>query len=121
MMLCKWEKLPEEMRTEAVRPYYDALKKRQVSLFLKRAFDVVVSACMLLLLLPVFLVLAIAIKLDSPGPVFYRQVRLTRNGREFKILYASVTYFRLKVGDQVTVIIPADNEDATWAAVEAGL
>ena len=43
------------------------------------------------------------------------------NGREFKILYASVTYFRLKVGDQVTVIIPADNEDATWAAVEAGL
>ena len=43
------------------------------------------------------------------------------NGREFKILYASVTYFRLKVGDQVTVVIPADNEDATWAAVEAGL
>ena len=43
------------------------------------------------------------------------------SGREYKILYASVTYFRLKVGDQVTVIIPADNEDATWAAVEASL
>ena len=43
------------------------------------------------------------------------------NGKEFKILYASVTYFRLKVGDQVTVVIPADNEDATWAAVEASL
>ena len=43
------------------------------------------------------------------------------NGKEYKILYASVTYFRLKVGDQVTVVIPADNDDATWAAVEASL
>ena len=43
------------------------------------------------------------------------------NGKEYKILYASVTYFRIKVGDQVTVIIPADNPDATWAAVEASL
>ncbi len=43
------------------------------------------------------------------------------NGKEYKILYASITYFRLKVGDQVTVIIPADNEDASWAAVEASL
>ena len=43
------------------------------------------------------------------------------NGKEYKILYASVTYFRLKVGDQVTVVIPADNADATWAAVEASL
>lgn len=43
------------------------------------------------------------------------------NGKEYKILYASVTYFRLKVGDQVSVVIPADNSDATWAAVEASL
>lgn len=43
------------------------------------------------------------------------------NGKEYKILYASFTYFRLKVGDQVTVTIPADNPDATWAAVEASL
>lgn len=43
------------------------------------------------------------------------------NGREYKILYASVTYFRLKSGDQVTVVVPADNEEATWAAVEASL
>ncbi len=43
------------------------------------------------------------------------------SGKEYRILLASVTYFRLTVGDQVTVIIPADNEDATWAAVEASL
>ena len=42
-------------------------------------------------------------------------------GREYQILYASVTYFRLKNGSQVSVTIPAANEDATWAAVEAAL
>ena len=42
-------------------------------------------------------------------------------GREYKILYASVTYFRLRESSQVSVVIPADNPDATWAAVEAGL
>ena len=43
------------------------------------------------------------------------------NGKEYKILYASVTYFRLKMGDQVSVVVPADNDEATWAAVEAAL
>ena len=40
-------------------------------------------------------------------------------GNEYKILLASVTYFKLRTGDQVTIIIPEDNPDATWAAVEA--
>ena len=103
-MLCKWEKLPDEMRTEAVRPYYDALKKRQVSLFFKRGFDIVISACMLLVLLPVFLVLAIAIKLDSPGPVFYRQVRVTQYGKHFRIFkFRSMVSNADKIGTQVTV------------------
>jgi bifunctional DNA-binding transcriptional regulator/antitoxin component of YhaV-PrlF toxin-antitoxin module len=43
------------------------------------------------------------------------------NGREYRILLASVTYFRIAVGDQVTVIVPADNPEAVWAAVEAAL
>ena len=43
------------------------------------------------------------------------------NGREYRILLASVTYFRINIGDQVTIIIPTDNPDATWAAVEAAL
>jgi hypothetical protein len=43
------------------------------------------------------------------------------NGREYRILLASVTYFRINVGDQVTIVIPADNPDAIWAAVEAAL
>ncbi len=43
------------------------------------------------------------------------------NGKEYRILLASVTYFRLTEGNQVTIIIPEDNPDATWAAVEASL
>jgi hypothetical protein len=43
------------------------------------------------------------------------------NGREYRILLASVTYFRIAVGDQVTIIIPEDNPEAVWAAVEAAL
>lgn len=53
MILKKWEELPAELQTEAVRPYYDALKQKQGSLILKRIFDVTVSAVMLLLLSPV--------------------------------------------------------------------
>ena len=85
MMLCAWEELPEELRQEAVRPYYEILKQKQTSLRMKRVFDVCVSAVMLLILFPVFLILGVAIKLDSPGPVFYRQVRVTQYGREFRI------------------------------------
>lgn len=43
------------------------------------------------------------------------------NGHEYRILLASVTYFRIAEGDQVTIIVPADNTEAEWAAVEAAL
>ena len=104
MILKKWEELPENLRTDAVRPYYDLLARRRGSLALKRCFDVVVSAVMLLLLAPVFLVLAIAIKLDSPGPVFYRQVRVTQYGKEFRIFkFRSMVSDADKRGSLVTV------------------
>ena len=104
MILKKWEDLPENLRTDAVRPYYELLAKRRGSLLLKRCFDVVVSSIMLLILAPVFLVLAIAIKLDSPGPVFYRQVRVTQYGKEFRIFkFRSMVSDADKRGSLVTV------------------
>lgn len=104
MTVKKWEKLPPEFQTEEVRPYYEILRKKQVSLMAKRGFDVVVSALMLVLLSPVFLVLAVAIKLDSPGPVFYRQVRVTQYGRQFRIFkFRSMVSNADKIGAQVTV------------------
>ena len=104
MILKKWEELPESLQNDAVRPYYDLLAKRRGSLLLKRCFDIVVSALMLLVLSPVFLVLAIAIKLDSPGPVFYRQVRVTQYGEHFRIFkFRSMVSDADKRGSLVTV------------------
>lgn len=103
MMLREWNKLPAEMQTEEVRPYYDILKKKKVSLFFKRCFDIVVSLVMLVLLSPVFLVLAVAIKLDSKGPVFYRQVRMTQYGKEFRIHKFRSMVTGADKGSQVTV------------------
>ena len=85
MKMKKWDELPTEMRTEEVRYYYDILCKKKFGLAMKRLFDIVVSAIMLVILFPAFLILAIAIKIDSPGPVFYRQERVTTYGKRFRI------------------------------------
>lgn len=81
----EWEELPDFMRTEAVRSYYDSLNHKKGQLFLKRVFDFTVSSLMLAALSPVLAVLAILIRLDSEGPVFYRQERVTQYGRRFRI------------------------------------
>ncbi|MBE6584714.1 MAG: sugar transferase [Ruminococcaceae bacterium] len=102
-MLKKWEKLPPEMQTEEVRKYYDILKKKRVSLFFKRAFDIVVSLIMLIVLSPLFLILAIAIKIDSRGPVFYRQVRVTQYNKRFRIFKFRSMVQNADKGSLVTV------------------
>lgn len=104
MILRNWEDLPEFLRTQQVRPYYDVLRQKKGSLVLKRLFDIVVSAVLLTVLSPVFLALAIAIKLDSPGPVFYRQVRVTQYGAEFRIFkFRSMVSDADRRGSLVTV------------------
>ncbi len=85
MILRKWESLPPEMQLPEVKEYYDLLSKKKLQLVFKRAFDVVVSFVLLVMLSPAFAVLAVAIKLDSRGPVFYRQTRVTRYGEKFRI------------------------------------
>ena len=61
------------------------LEKRKLQLVLKRAMDIAISGCALAVIWPVLLLIALAIKIDDPGPVFYRQVRVGRNGKEFRI------------------------------------
>lgn len=85
MILRSWDKLPEYMRNDKVKPYYELLKKRTGSLIMKRIFDIVMSLLLLMILSPVFLVVSIWIKLDSKGPVFFRQVRVTTYGKQFRI------------------------------------
>ena len=70
---------------------------------LKRIFDIILSLFGLIILLPFMLIIAIFIKLDSKGPVFFKQLRVTKNGREFKIF----KYRTMRVGSdkysQITV------------------
>ena len=84
-MLRRWDDLPDWMRTSQVRPYYDILNGKRPYLFFKRAFDITASLILLLLLSLPMLVIALLIKEDSPGPVFYRQERVTSCGRPFRI------------------------------------
>lgn len=103
-MLKEWNQLPEYMQTDAVRPYYDQLKKKEFSLFLKRIFDIVVSLVLIVLLSPLLLVLSILIVLDSKGGVFYRQERVTQYGRKFRIFkFRTMVADADKIGTQVTV------------------
>lgn len=103
MKIIKWEQLPPEMQTEKVRKYYEILKKKKVSLFFKRVFDLIMSVIALIVLSPVYLILAIAIKIDSPGPVFYLQERVTQYGKRFRIHKFRTMVQNADKGSQVTV------------------
>jgi len=103
MMLCKWEELPEDMQTDAVKPYYDILKHKQNSLLCKRIFDFIFSFFMLIFLSPVFLILGIIIKIDSKGPIFYRQIRITQYGKPFRIHKFRSMVVGADQGSQVTM------------------
>lgn len=85
IVLKKWEDLPEFMRTEEVKPYWEVLNRKKATLVLKRMFDLIVSSVLLAVLAIPMLAIAFWIKLDSPGPVFYRQERVTIYGRHFMI------------------------------------
>ena len=98
-----WEDLPPTLQTEEVRPYYEALSRRGLQLWLKRLLDVVGATVLFVLLGWLFVILALLIKLDSPGPVFFRQRRVTQFGREFRIVkFRTMTYRPVAPGDQIT-------------------
>lgn len=104
MILKPWDSLPDYMRVPEVRPYYDILKKHQISLVLKRIFDVIVSLMMLLVMWPFMILIAIGIKLDSPGPALFLQERVTTYGKHFKIWkFRTMVENAEKIGTQVTV------------------
>ena len=80
------------------------LEGRKPQLFLKRVMDIVISGGALLVIWPVLLLIAVAIKIDDPGPVFYRQVRVGRNGKTFRIFkFRTMVVDADKKGLQITV------------------
>lgn len=103
-MLKKWEDLPEDMKCPAVREYYDILAGKKASLFAKRIFDLIVALILLIILAIPMAILAIMIKLDSEGPVFYRQERVTTYGKKFRIhKFRTMVANADKIGTAVTV------------------
>ena len=103
-MLRKWENLPDFMKCDEVRKYYKILEKRKFSLVLKRLFDLVAGTIMLICLAIPMLILALWIKIDSPGPVFYRQERITTYGKRFKIhKFRTMVANADRIGTAVTV------------------
>lgn len=103
-MIRRWSELPEEIKLPEVKKYYKRLYRRRGSLLLKRGFDIVASFLMILLLSPVMLGIAIWIKTDSRGPVFFRQERITQYGRRFRICkFRTMVADAEKLGTLVTV------------------
>ncbi len=103
-MLRRWEDLPDFMRTPEVRPYWEILNKRCGQLITKRVFDFVVSILLLIILLIPMAIIAVWIKLDSRGPVFYRQERVTTYGKHFRIhKFRTMVFNADKIGTAVTV------------------
>lgn len=104
MILCKWNDLPDDMRIDEVRTYYETLAKKQGQVLFKRVFDFVVALIMLIILCIPMIIISIWIKIDSKGPVFYRQERVTTNGEHFKIhKFRTMVSNADKIGTQVTV------------------
>jgi lipopolysaccharide/colanic/teichoic acid biosynthesis glycosyltransferase len=104
MILRSWGDLPEFMKTQEVRPYWEILNKKRGQLVLKRIFDLIVALVLLVILLIPMLIIAIFIKLDSPGTVFYRQERVTTYGRHFRIhKFRTMVSNADQIGTAVTV------------------
>lgn len=103
MRIKEWNDLPKELQKKEVKKYYDILKHKKGQLLLKRCFDIIMSFFMLIILSPLFLVVSIWIKVDSTGPVFYRQERITQYGKTFRIFkFRTMVSNADKIGTLVT-------------------
>ena len=107
MVLRKWEDIPSALKNERTRHYYEVLSRKKFNLFLKRVFDFIVALFLLVLLAPVFVVVAILVKLTSVGPILYKQERVTTYGQIFRIYK-----FRTMVenADKMGSLVTLDND-----------
>ena len=104
MKVRKWEELPEKMRTREVRRYYNIIVRHSGWFKVKRVMDICVSLVFLVILLIPMGIIALMIKTDSQGPVFFRQERVTQYGKIFKIYkFRTMVDNASQLGSQVTV------------------
>ena len=103
MILKRWEDLPEFMKNKSVEKYYYILYRKRLSLIMKRIFDFVLAIITLIILLHLFIILSVAIKMDSRGPIMFRQIRVTQYGKKFKIFkFRTMVNNADKIGSQIT-------------------
>ncbi len=104
MILKKWNELPDFMRCDEVRPYYKILHKKRFQLALKRMFDLLMASVMIVFFAIPMVVVAIMIKVDSNGAVFFRQERVTTYGKVFRIhKFRTMVTDAENLGSSVTV------------------
>jgi lipopolysaccharide/colanic/teichoic acid biosynthesis glycosyltransferase len=100
-----YSSLPDNFHTELIKSYCDYLAKKQVALFFKRVFDIFTSFIFIVLLFIPMFVVAILVKTTSKGPVLYKQVRVTRYGKDFKILkFRTMVNNADKKGPSITIL-----------------
>lgn len=103
MILKRWQDLPTQFQNESIRPYYESLSKKKVQLMIKRCFDILMSVLLMILLSPIMLIIAILIKQQSNGPIFFKQIRITQYGRSFSVYkFRTMVTDAEKLGSQVT-------------------
>ncbi len=103
-MLKRWQDLPSFMQNDAVYPYWEVLYKKRGQILLKRMFDLLVAIILLVILMIPMGVIAIMIKLDSKGPVLYRQERVTIYGKRFRIhKFRTMVDGADRIGSTVTI------------------
>ncbi|WP_308636711.1 sugar transferase [Paenibacillus silvisoli] len=104
MVLLDWADLPNELKNAHVKKYYDYLYKKKYSLIAKRVFDLLVAVIISIVFMPVIVAIGLIIRLDSKGPVLFRQERVTQYGRKFTIYkFRTMIVNANLVGTQVTV------------------
>ena len=102
--MCKWEELPEYMKCDEVKKYYDILSRKKISLKAKRGFDIIAATLILVVTAIPMLIIGIKIVMESPGGAFYRQERITTYGKKFKIhKFRTMVAGADKIGSAVTV------------------
>ena len=102
--MIKYNDLPKEFQNDAVKKYYEIVSRKKISLLFKRIFDIIFSILILLILFIPIIIISIAIIIDSNGSVFYRQERVTKYGKKFRIFkFRTMVTNADKIGTLVTV------------------
>ena len=102
-MLKQWRNLPEFMQIEEVKLYWDVLRKKRGQIAVKRVFDFLLASILIILFAIPMIAIAIIIKCDSSGPVFFRQERVTAYGKHFRIhKFRTMVTNAEKLGSEIT-------------------